>query len=820
MGTIWQDLQYGWRMLRRSPGFSLVAILTLAIGIGANAAMFSVINTVLLRPLPFPYAQRIVFVWDTDPNRNVMRGVASPAEFLDWRDQNHSFEELSAWRTWFYKLTGTNEPEQIFGVNASANFLRLLGVKPFLGRDFTPEEDQVGHDQVAIISYGLWQRRFGGDPGIIGKNISLDEKPFTVVGVLPRGFSLFGTSRQYDAWMPMALDRAQLHREDHSVIVFGRLRKGVSLAQAQAEMETIVARLKQQYPGVDQQNGVRIVGFRDDVSRGLIRALVVLFGAVVLVLLIACVNVANLVLARSATREREITLRATLGAGRGRIMRQLLTESALLALIGGVFGIVIAYGGLHLLRLALPSEGGYGEIPHVEWLEIDGTVLAFTLIVSILTGMLFGLAPAIQISRAELYESLKEGSHGSIGGRRSQFTRSALVICEVAFSLLLLVCSGLLIRSFYLLMSEDLGIDPDNVLTAQVWLPESHYPAGPPVMNFYQQAIDRIAALPGVKSASAVNFLPLSGWGDFCNFDIAGRAIAPADKPNTAQYRVADLRYLHTMGINVKSGRDFAASDGPDAQGVVIINEALAHRYWQDQNPIGQQIRLKFPPTKTPWRPVARDSMLTVIGVVADVREWEWGDEKVGQVYLPYAQNPSRIMRLVVRTTGDPSAIAPAVRHAVESVDPSQPITEIRTMDQLLSQAVSQRRLNMLLLAVFAAIATVLAAIGIYGVMAYGVTQRFHEIGVRMALGAEPSDVLKMVVTDGMKLAVIGLLLGIVGAALLSRYLESELYGIKTTDPYTYAGVALGLAAVAVAACYFPARRATRVDPISALRHD
>ncbi|MFY9731831.1 MAG: ABC transporter permease [Candidatus Acidiferrales bacterium] len=820
MRTIWQDLQYGWRMLRRSPGFSLVAILTLAIGIGANAAMFSVINTVLLRPLPFPDAQRIVFIWDTDPNRNITRGVASPAEVLDWRDQNHSFEEISAWRTWFYNLTGANEPEQVFGVHASANFLRLLGVKPILGRDFIPEEDQVGHDQVAIITYGLWQRRFGGDPTIVGKNILLDEKPFTVVGVLPRGFSVFGTSRQFDVWMPMALDRAQLHREDHSVIVFGRLRKGVTLAQAQAEMETIIARLKQQYPGVNQQDGVHVVAFREDLARNLKPGLLLLFGAVVLVLLIACVNVANLVLARAATREREITLRATLGAGRGRIIRQLLTESALLALIGGALGILLAYGGLHLLRLALPSEGGYGEIPHVEWLGIDGMVLAFTLVVSVLTGILFGLAPAIQISRAELYESLKEGSQGSIGGRRSQFTRSALVIAEVAFSLLLLVCSGLLIRSFYLLMSEDLGIDPDNVLTAQIWLPESHYAAGAPVMNFYQQAIDRIGALPGVKSASAVNFLPLSGWGDYCNFDIAGRPIAPADEPNTSRYSVADWRYLRTMGISVKSGRDFAASDGPTAEGVVILNEALAHRYWPDQNPIGQQVHLKFPPSKSPWQPVARDSMLTVIGVVADVREWEMGVEKVGQLYLPYAQNPSRIMRLVVRTTGHPAAIAPAVRHAVESVDPSQPITEIRTMDQFLSQAVSQRRLNMLLLAVFAAIATILAAIGIYGVMAYGVTQRFHEIGVRMALGAEPSDVLKMVVTDGMKLAVIGLLIGIVGAALLSRYLESQLYGIKTTDPFTYAGVALGLAAVAAAACYFPARRATKVDPISALRHD
>jgi len=447
-------------------------------------------------------------------------------------------------------------------------------------------------------------------------------------------------------------------------------------------------------------------------------------------------------------------------------------------------------------------------------------VLLFTLVVSLVTGMLFGLAPAIQISRSELFESLKEGSQGAIGGRRSRFTRSALVISEVAFSLLLLICSGLLIRSFYLLISEDLGINPDHVLTAQVWLPESHYAPGAPVMNFYQQVIERVGALPGVKSASAVNFLPLSGWGDYCNFDVTGRPIAPADKPDTAQYRVADWRYLRTMGIRLKAGRDFTSADGPDAAGVVIINEALARRYWSGENAIGQQIRLKFPPTPTPWRPLARDSMLTIVGVVGDVREWEWGEEKVGQLFLPYAQNPSRIMRLVVRSTGDPAALAPAIRHAVETVDPAQPITEVRTMEQFLSQAVAQRRLNMLMLAVFAAVATILAAIGIYGVMAYGVTQRFHEIGVRMTLGAEPSDVLKMVVADGMKLAVAGLLLGLVGAALLARYLENQLYGVKTTDPLTYVGVALGMAAVAVAACYFPARRATKVDPISALRHE
>ncbi len=820
METIWQDLQYGWRMLRRSPGFAAIAILTLAIGIGANAAMFSVINTVLLRALPFPDAQRIVFIWETDPNRNIARGTASPAELLDWRDQSHSFEEISAWGAWYFTLTGNSEPEQVIGAHASGNFFRMLGISPALGRDFNSEDEKPGNNQVVIISYGLWQRRFGGDPGIVGRNILVDEKPFTVIGVLPRGFSLFGNSRDLEAWLPYAFDRTQLNREDHSVVAFGRLRKGVSLQHAQAEMETIFARLKQQYPGVDQQNGVRLIRFRDDLTRNLKAGVLILFCAVGLVLLIACANIANLMLARAASREREIAVRASLGAGRRRIIRQLLTESVLLALMGGALGVLLAYGGLHLLRSTVPAGGGYVEIPHSEWLGLNWSVLAFTMAVSLITGVLFGLAPAIQISRSDLYESLKEGSRGSTGGRRSQFTRSALVVSEIAFSLLLLVCAGLLFRSFYILMSENLGFDPEHVLTAQVWLPDAHYPPGQPLMNFYQQVIDRMGALPGVKSASAVNFLPMSGWGDFCNFDIAGRPIAPADKPYTAQYRVGDWRYVHTMGMTVKEGRDFTSADGPDSAGVAIVNQALVHRYWPDENPVGKQIHLKFSPARTAWQPFSRDSWLTIVGVVGDVSEWEWGPEKIGQVYLPYAQNPSRIMHLVMRSSRDPAALTSAMRQAVAAVDPSQPISEIHTMDDLLAAAISQRRLNMFLLGLFAAIATILAAIGIYGVMSYAVTQRSHEIGIRMALGAEPSDVLKMVVSDGMKLAVIGLLIGIVGASLLTRYLGSELYGIKANDPITYVGVALGLATVAAAACYFPARRATKVDPLSALRHE
>ncbi len=819
MGTLWQDLRYGARTLRRNPGFAVVAILTLAIGIGANVVIFSVVNGILLKPLPFPDSHRVVTIWETDANRNINRGMASAPEYLEWREMNHVFQELSCWRALYFTITGGGEPERVWGSQVSGNFFRMLRITPILGRDFSPEDEQLGHEQVVLLSYGLWQRHYGGDSGILGKTILLDEKPFTVIGVLPRAFSLYGTIPEFDLWKPIAFDRTQLDRENHGLVIFGRLKDGVPIAQANAEMVTIQEQLKKQYPGIDQKNGIRVVGFHDELVSTFRPGLLLLLACVAFVLLIACANVANLMLARAAVREREIALRVSLGAARRRIFRQLLTESALLSLIGAALGIVFAYGGIRILRDAIISGQG-ARIPHPEWIAIDGSVLAFTILVSLAAGILFGLAPAIQISRSALFESLKEGTRGSTTGRHNQLARSVLVVSEVAFSLILLVGAGLLVRSFALMLAEPLGFNPADLLTMQIILPEGHYAEGPRVLNFYQTVIERVSAIPGVTSASAANFLPLTRWTNYCDFDIAGRANPPSGEHFTGQYRVADWRYLSTMGVAVKEGRNLTAADGPDSQGVALVNETLAHRYWPNEDPVGQQVRLIFPATLSFWQPIPHQGWITIVGVVGDIRDWAWAEPKTGQLYLPETQNPSRLMSLVVRSGGDRAQLTAAVRQVVESVDPNQPITDVKTMDDYLAVAFSQRRLNMSLLAFFAVVAALLAAIGIYGVMSYAVTQRSHEIGIRMALGAEPGDVLRMIVTDGMKLTFLGLAIGITASLLSMKYLESQLYGVKARDPLTFIGVAVGLALIALAACYFPARRATRVDPLVALRYE
>lgn len=816
--TFWQDVRFGGRMLRKNLGFTLIVVLTLAAGIGANTAIFSIVYAVLLRPLPFHDPHQLVFVWETDLNRGVQRGVVAPAEYLDWQEQSRSFSNMAAWRSWTSDVRGHDEPAHVLSAQVTYNFFDMLGTKAALGRTFVADDGLPGHGQVVIITNALWRERFGADPALIGQSIDVDDQPYTVIGVLPPGFTVFGTSKRYDVWTPFTWDRTQLNREEHSVIVFARMKPGVTLAQAQAEMEAINARLRKAFPGPDEKLGIRVQDLQEDIVGSLRPALLLLMAAVGLVLLIGCANVANLLLARSAGRGREIATRAVLGAGRMRLVRQLITESVLLAVMGGALGIVIAYVGTRLL-LVLQPTGGVGALPHREWIGVNFPVLLYTAAISLITGILFGLAPALHVARTDLQEAIKEGGKGSTS-RRGKWVRSTLVVAELAISLMLLTAAGLLIQSFSRLLGESAGFNPTGVLTLETWLPPAHYPSSAQAAAFYQQSLERIAAVPGVSEAGAINFLPLSGWQDFTDFDIEGRPAPPPGEEFNSQYRVVDANLFRTLEIPVLRGRAFSSSDGAEAPGVAIVSELLAHRYWPNQNPIGQRIRLHVQPVPGPWRPDLRQDWLTIVGVAGDIREWEYADPHVPELYLPYLQNPSHLMRFTVRAAGDPSALAPAVRQAVWSVDKNQSITEVKTMDRLLSEVLAQRRLNIWLLAGFAGLALLLAAVGIYGVMSYSVDQRRHELGIRMAMGAQPGDVIRLLLGQGLRLTLAGILAGVIAAVLFSRWLSSLLFGVKPGDPFTLAVVAVILGVVALAACYIPARRAMRVDPLTALRYE
>ena len=818
METLWQDIRFGARMLAKSRGFTIVAVLTLALGIGANSAIFSLVNAVLLRPLPFPDPDRLVIVWETSAVREVQHGGSSGGDFLDWRENSGIFDKLTVWQKWNYTVKGNDGPEQVPGVKISVDFFRVFGVKPMLGRDFVADEEIPGHEHVVVMGYGLWQRQFGGDSSLVGRPITIDDQPYTVVGILPPGFSPLGLRRENDLWLPVAFDRGKVDHSDHTFIILGRLRPGIPLQRADAAMKTIFENMKKNGSGADPKDSVRVVSMHDDLTLGLGPQLRILLGAVGCVLLIGCANVANLLLARAATREKEIALRTALGAKRFRIVRQLLTESVMLAIVGGALGLLLAYGGMSVIRAILPPAGGAGEVPHANWVGLNGAVLGFTLLVSIGTGIIFGLIPAIQVSQSALGETLKETGRGTTSGRGGRTVRAGLVVTEVAISLVLLAGAGLLLRSFVKLMNEDLGLRAEGVQTMQVWLPETKYPDIKRVVNFYQDVISRLSAIPGVQAASAANFVPLSGWRDFVDIDIAGRPVQQAGEEYTSQYVVCDANYFHTLGMQLKEGRELAPSDGPDSAGVAVINDALAHQYWPHEDPVGKQIRVQFDQTKTPWRPEPRDAWITIVGIVGTIHEWELGDKRPGEIYLPYLQNPSRLMRLMARSN-DPGAIASAMRGAVLSVDKNQPVGETRTVEDFLDAAMSQRRLGMVLLGVFAGLATFLAAVGIYGVMSYAVSQRLHEIGIRMALGAQPADVLRMVVREGLRLTLLGALIGGIASIGAARWIASDLYGVKAWDPATLAGVAALLVGVALLACYIPARRATRVDPIRALRY-
>ncbi|SPE33353.1 conserved membrane hypothetical protein [Candidatus Sulfopaludibacter sp. SbA6] len=803
------DLRYATRSLLKSPRFTAVAVLVMALGIGANAAMFSVVYNVLLRPLAYPRPDRIVFVQETSLRHGGMNPTA-PATYTDWRDQQHVFQSIAAAEVWGASLTGAGRPEQVGGLKASASLLSVLGVPPMIGRGFLPEDEQ-GDGRVVLLSHGLWQRRFGGDLSIIGRSLTLNGADYRVIGVMPPEFRFppFWALRT-ELWVPLVFPPQRSHdRGGRSLRVFARLKDRVSVEQAAAEMSTIARRIEQAYPETNADSGARVMPLTEVVVGQVKPALLVLLGAVAFLLLIACANVGNLLLGRASRRQKEIALRLVLGAGRWRLVRQLLVESVLLSAAGGVLGLLLAYWSVHALSASI-AEASRFTLPRYQEIGIGAAVLLFTFAMSSATGILFGLVPALQCSRPDLQAALKDGGHGT-----SRFSRtplgSLLVVGEVAISLTLLSGAGLMLRSFARLGAVDAGFDPRHVLTMQVVLRGSPHDVTPERRTaFYRLVLDRVAAAPGVESVSGINHLPLAGDLWTFSFLVEGRPVpAPADVPG-AVFRVVFPGYFRTMRIPFVRGRDFNLHDDRSAPRVVVINEAMANRWWPRESAIGKRIRLGH---EGPW--------YTVAGIVKNVEQRDWGASPDSEFYFSQWQDPEDIqhyLTLVVRTAGNPLAMASAIERQVWSLDRDLPIGDVLSLEQVVDRAVWQPRFSTTLLGGFASLALVLAAIGIYSVMSFDVSRRTHEIGIRMALGAKPGDVMRSVLLGGAQLAAMGAAIGLMGALALTRYMKTLLYEVSATDPVALLAAATLLGFVALAAVWLPARRATRVDPMIALR--
>jgi putative ABC transport system permease protein len=798
MQTLLQDLRYGARMLVKQPSFTLIAVLTLALGIGANTAIFSVVNALLLRPLPYPESEQLTWVWMDNRPEGIREDITSWPNFEDWRARNQSFQAMAGVRDRRFNLTGAGEPEELYGANVSPNFFELMRVSPARGRGFNADEEQEGRDQVVVIGHGLWQRRFGGDEKIVGQTLSLNGQPQTIIGVMPPGFQF---PNKTEVWKPLAPDgQMRAARSAFWLPVIGRLKPGVTRAQAQTDMTGIAQRLEQQYPDSNTGFGVNVVLMHEQLVGRMRTALWVLLGAVGCVLLIACANAANLLLARAATRQKEIAIRAALGASRGRVARQLLTESVLLAAVGGGLGLWLARWGLDALVVFAPSD-----LPRAESISMDRRVLFFTLGLSLLTGLVFGLAPALQASKPGLGEVLKEGGRGGGGGGRH--TRNVLVVAEIALALVLLVGAGLLLKSSWRLQQVNPGFNPERVLKVRLSLPPSKYPEGANVAAFYQQLLERLRALPGVQAAGMSSSVLLNKVHNSSGINIEGRP-APADGPRPElPLDSVSPSYFQVLGMQLLQGRNFTEQDQRDGLSVAIVNETMARRFWPDEDPIGK--RFNFGDGGRWW---------TVVGVVRDSRRQGLDAPIRIESFLPHAQRPVRAMEVVLRTTDDPLVMARTVRSAVWSLDGDLPVSEIQTVEEMMGARVAPRRFNLLLLGLFALVAVLLAAVGIYGVMSYSVTQRTHEIGIRLALGAQTRAVLSLVIGQGMRLALLGVGIGLTAAAGLTRLMAGLLFGVSATDPLTFGAIALLLVGIVLLACWIPARRATKVDPMIALR--
>ena len=799
--TLLQDLKFGARTLLKNRGFTFVAVLTLAVGIGANTAIFSVVNAVLLRPLPYRDPARLVTVL-----HDGWKPVA-PANFLDWREQSRSFESVAAAQLWSLTMTGRERPEQLNVLQTSAEMFQVLGVDAALGRTYGAGEDRPGREQVVVLGHRLWQRSFGGDRNIVGQQVMLDGASYTVIGVMPSDFQFAPFwATHAEAWLPLNLGERVNDRRGQSLRVFARLRPDVTREQAQAELEAINRRLVEQHPRENEGLTVSVDPLHEKVVGKSRPALLVILGAVGFVLLIACANVANLMLAKAAARRKEIAVRIALGAGRWRVVRQLLTESVMLSLAGGGAGLLLASWS----NTALASLGP-DTLPRVQTVGLDASVLGFTLGISVLVGLLFGLAPALRSSKTDLTESLKDKSRGSTSDRRHERVRQLLVVGEIALSLMLLVGGGLMMRSFLRLTSVDPGFDPRGVVTATVPLAGARYATDEQRAAFFQRLTTQLSSMPGVKSVSAINHLPLGGDVWTFPFTVEGRpAPSNAERPS-AVYRVVCPDYFRTMGAALLKGRDFTERDDASAPSVVIINDALARRQWPGEEPLGQRMTVGG----------AGNNPREVIGVVRDLKQGEWSSEPKPEMYLPHAQAANaRGMTLVVRASSDLPAIEPLIRREVWALDKDLPVSQVTSMEDVVADSVGQQRFNTLLIGGFAAVALLLAAAGVYGVMSYAVAERTHEIGVRMALGARGRDVLGMVIRQGLVLTLLGLAFGLVGALALARVLDSILYEVSATDPLVIGGVAGALLLSALLACYVPARRATKVDPMLALRHE